>query len=143
LTRLQDARSSDLPHLTEFLENNSLPTVGLRDCLENFLIATDEVDSWVGVAGYELYGKSALLRSVAVDPGARNLGHGHVLVDRVLARAKERGVRTVYLLTETAEAYFRQLGFEAIDRTQVDDAVKKSQEFRGCCISAQAMRKNL
>ena len=141
--RLRSAAATDVSRLTNFLENNSLTTVGVRECLENFLIAYDDRASWIGVAGYEMYGKSALLRSVAVDKGSRRLGVGRALVEQVLANVGKRGVRTVYLLTDTAEEYFARLGFERIDRRHVDEAVRASPEFGECCISAQLMRKSL
>jgi amino-acid N-acetyltransferase len=141
--KLRNAKSTDLLHLKEFLESNSLPSVGLQGCLENFLIATDNLGSWVGVAGYEAYGNSVLLRSVAVSKEFRNVGTGRSLVEQVLANARKRGVDTVYLVTETAEGYFERLGFERIDRDQMDQAVTNSQVLRECCTSAQAMRRNL
>jgi amino-acid N-acetyltransferase len=126
-----------------FLRNNSLPTVGLQDYFENFLIAVDEKGSWVAVAGYELYGQSALLRSVAVDKASRNQGHGRTLVEAVVADAKEQGARTVYLLTETAERYFKTLGFDSVERDQIEPAVKSSPEFGECCSTAHSMRRTL
>ena len=142
LTRLERADYADLDGLKNFLRANSLPTVGLEDCYENFFIAVDE-GRWVGVAGYEAYNQSALLRSVAVDKTLRGQGYGRALVEAVLQDARKRGVRTMYLLTETAGAYFQLLGFESIDRSRIEQAVKTSQEFTECCKSAQAMRKAL
>ena len=120
-----------------------MTAVGLQECLGNFLIAYDERGSWIGVAGYEMYDKSALLRSVAVDKGSRRLGVGRTLVKQVLKNVGKRGVRTVYLFTDTAEAYFAGLGFERIDRNHADEAIKASPEFGECCSSAQLMRKSL
>ena len=141
--RLRNAESNDLLHLKEFLENNSLTSVGIQQCLENFLIATNESGDWVGIAGYEEYGRSALLRSVAVTKEFRNSGTGRVLVEQVLANAKKRGFDIVYLMTEAAETYFERLGFESICTDQMDQAVRNSEELRDCLASCQAMRKNL
>jgi amino-acid N-acetyltransferase len=143
VVRVRHADPTDARRLEEFLTNNALTTVGLKDCLENFLIAVDKNGSWVGVAGYEVYGEIALLRSVAVDSRARNLGHGRTLVQAALANAKNQGVRSVYLMTETAERYFGRLGFEPIERDRVEPAVKHSPEFAECCVSARVMRKTL
>lgn len=143
LTRLERASSTDLEELQNFLRANSLPTVGLEDCYENFFIAIDDEGQWAGVAGYEAYKRSALLRSVAVGKASRGRGYGRILVEAVLQDARKRGVRTMYLLTETAGAYFQLLGFEPIDRNHVEQAVKRSPEFTECCRSAQAMRKAL
>lgn len=142
MIQLRHAISTDIRRLTDFLTDNSLLTVGIQDCLENFIIATDENGSWMGVAGYEMYGGSALLRSVAVDKRSRNLGVGRTLVEAILADAKRRGAHTVYLLTETADRYFRRLGFTQIQRDMIDPAVKNSSEFE-CCGSCLSMRKTL
>lgn len=133
----------DISHLTDFLRANSLPTVGLEDWCENFFIALDDEGSWVGVAGYEAYNQSALLRSLAVDKRSRGLGHGRALVEAVLADARKRCIHTVYLLTETAEPYFKRLGFDPVDRDRIEQAVRNSEEFSECCGTAQAMRRRL
>jgi amino-acid N-acetyltransferase len=143
LVRFRRADSIDISHLKDFLRANSLPTVGLEDWYTNFFIALDDEDSWVAVAGYEVYNQTALLRSVAVDKRSRGLGRGRALVEAVLADARKRGVQTVYLLTETAEPYFKRLGFDPIDRDRIEQAVKNSEEFKQCCGTAQAMRRTL
>ena len=135
--------SADTLALKGFLRANSLPTVGLEDWYENFIIALDGRGSWVGVAGYEVYNQSGLLRSVCVDEGSRGLGNGRALVEAVLADAKKRGIHTVYLLTETAGSYFKRLGFDPVDRDRIDQAVRNSKEFTECCSTAQAMCKRL
>jgi amino-acid N-acetyltransferase len=130
--------------MTAFLQANALPTVGLEDWYRNFFIASNETNDWVGIAGYELYNQSALLRSVAVDERARDRGHGRALVDATITDAKTRGVRTIYLLTETAEAYFKRLGFLPVNRADVDQTVRNSAEFNSaCCSGCQAMQKTI
>jgi amino-acid N-acetyltransferase len=94
----------------------------------------------VGSAELEIYGDSALLRSVAVAPSEQGGGLGQRLVGAALDLARQRAVRRVYLLTETAEEYFVRLGFQPIDRSQVNDLVKRSIEFSEVCAdSATAM----
>jgi len=143
MVQLRHANPTDIRRLSDFLTDNSLPTVGVQDCLENFIIAVDADGSLVGVAGYEMYGPNALLRSVAVDKRSRNLGHGTTLVETILANVRKRGVRTVYLLTETAERYFSRLGFTPIERDKIEPAVKNSPEFTECCSHCLLMRKTL
>ena len=143
MVKLRHAGSTDIRRLTHFLKDNSLPTVGVEDCLENFIIAVNADGSWVGVAGYEMYGRSALLRSVAVDKRSRNLGHGRALVETVLANARKQGAQTVYLLTETAERYFSRLGFTPAERDRIEPALKNSPEFGECCSRCLLMRKTL
>jgi amino-acid N-acetyltransferase len=97
----------------------------------------------VGVAGMEPYGRSALLRSVAVAPEWQGSGIGRTLVDRVLEEARAAGVWEVYLLTTTAEHYFPRLGFACVDREIVPASVQVSAEFTGACpASAVVMRRS-
>jgi amino-acid N-acetyltransferase len=141
-TQLRNATIDDLPEITLFLKDNELPTNGVKECVENFIVAMDEDRSWVGIAGLEVYGKSGLLRSVAVDKNYRGMGHGQSLVEAVLKEAREKGVERIYLLTENAEVYFKGLGFEVISRENVDEGVRASPEFRECCATAVAMRRS-
>lgn len=73
-------------------------------------------------AGLETYGFHALLRSVAVHPHYRNRGLATLLVTRLVDQTRQDRLHAVYLLTTSAEAYFRRLGFETIPREDVDPA---------------------
>jgi amino-acid N-acetyltransferase len=133
-TRIRPATAADLPEISRFLKLNRLPTNGIEKCLENFVLALDGNGSWVGIAGLELYGKSGLLRSVVVNERFRGLGHGRALVAAVLRNAKAKGVDIIYLFTETADVYFKRLGFEAVDRERIDESVKGRQSSGGAPI---------
>ena len=136
------ATKGDLLRIKKFLQENGLPAVGVDGCVENFVIAENESGSWIGIAGVELYGESGLLRSVAVDKQSRGRGHGRILVNTILGNARDKGIRTIYLLTEDADNYFEHLGFQIVDRKDVDDVVKTSLEFTEACPkSALVMRR--
>ena len=139
---LRAAMRKDLPQVSTFLKSNGLPDAGVDKCLDNFLLAVDGNASWVGLAGFELYGSKCLLRSVAVDERSRSRGHGRTLVVAVLRNANAKGAKTAYLLTEGASGYFRRLGFSVVDRRDIDEDVKTSVEFKELCPkTAVAMRK--
>jgi amino-acid N-acetyltransferase len=93
----------------------------------------------VGSAALELYGEAALLRSVAVAEGLRGQGLGRELTMAALGLARARGVRWVYLLTNTAEGYFPSFGFAPITRAEVEPAVQASAEFTGACPASAAV----
>ena len=58
--------------------------------------------------------------------------------------ARDHGSTELILLTETAETWFRRLGFVPIDRTAVPPEVAASVEFQtACSTSAVAMRRPL
>lgn len=141
--RYRAATQWDLQLIKGFLKENGLPELGVDGWVENFVIAEDQNGSLVGVAGLELYDKSGLVRSVAVDKHFRGQGYGRILVEAVVGKARARGLKTLYLLTDDANAYFERLGFRAVDRKDVDRAVKASVEFTEMCETATAMRKVL
>lgn len=121
------------------LARSDLPGDGLAEHAATLLVARDG-DRVVGSAALELYGHAALLRSVAVDAERRGTGLGQRLTDAALDLARQRGVRAVYLLTETAAEFFPRFGFRTLARDAVDPAVRESVEFTTLCpASATAM----
>ena len=140
---LRTASSAELDAVVDLLERSGLPTAGVADNFAQFLVA--EADGrLVGVVGLELYDRSALLRSAAVEESWRGSGVGRVLVERALDLARERGIDDVYLLTTTAEHYFPRFGFVCVRRDEVAGGVQSSVEFQTACpASATVMRKHV
>lgn len=97
-----------------------------------------------GVVGLELYGADALLRSLAVAPGARGAGCAKALVARAERHAREHGVRRIYLLTTTAADFFAHLGYKRVDRQEAPGSIRATGEFSGLCpVSSELMRKEI
>jgi amino-acid N-acetyltransferase len=137
---LRPARESDRDQVEALLRHADLPTDGVAEYFGTFIVADDGARI-VGVAGLEVHGRDALLRSVAVLPEARRTGLGSALTERALTEARNIGLETVYLLTTTAESFFPRFGFEPIPWSVVPPRVQESREFRGACpSSAVAMR---
>ena len=128
------ARAEDLEGIKQLLVENDLPTAGVDDHWKTFLIARDG-DAMVGCGGAEAYQFAALIRSIAVKPEYRSHGIGRRLVRQLLDRLASRGLREFYLLTTTAEAYFRKRGFKPIDRDEVHPQLLSSREFQDACPS--------
>lgn len=126
------ANDADLPGVLALLERNGLPQDGFPDHLATALVARAG-NTIVGSAAIELYGPAALLRSVAVDTAQRGQGLGLQLTRSALDLARQHGVTTVYLLTETAGDFFPRFGFRAVERTAVDPLVQQSVEFTSAC----------
>jgi amino-acid N-acetyltransferase len=134
---------ADLPAVLDLLTVLNLPQDGFADHVDAAVIARAG-DDLVGSAALEIYGKSALLRSVAVSPTVQGMGVGHQLVNAALTLAKDRRIERIYLLTETAAGFFPRFGFQVIDRATVNDAVKESVEFTSACpASATVMVREL
>lgn len=140
---IQAAEERDLPAVRRLLESQHLPLDGIDGHVSTMVVARKGSEV-VGVAAVELYADGALLRSVVVDPSVQGQGLGHRLSDAALSIARERGTRTAFLLTTTAEKFFPKLGFEPIVRDDVPASVQASIEFQSACpASAVAMRKRL
>jgi amino-acid N-acetyltransferase len=86
-----------------------------------------------GVVGLEVYGDVALLRSLAVCPGQRGAGWGSRLVTHAERHAQDQGVKSLYLLTMTAERFFLNRGYLKIPRDEAPAAIKATSEFSGIC----------
>ena len=137
------ATAGDLGRVLELLEHNHLPRAEIEQHLDTMLVAR-EGSRIVGCGAVELYGTAGLVRSIAVDLPHRGLGLGIQLTEAVLALARSHGLKTVYLLTETAQGFFPRFGFRSIRREEVDPAVKRSVEFtKACPESAHVMRAEL
>lgn len=131
--RVRRATRDDWPAIAALLASHGLPLDGAEDHLAHFIVA-DDGTRLAGVGGLEVYGASALLRSLAV--GERGRGLGTRLVDALVADARDAGVSEVVLLTTTAAAFFARFGFTRVTREDVPEALLASAEFRGACPSS-------
>jgi amino-acid N-acetyltransferase len=136
---IRHAQLADLPGVLALLDEVGLPTAGVAERFGTFFVV-DEGGRIVASAGLELYGQSALLRSLAVVADARGGGHGAAVLRRALHEASERA-SAVFALTTTAESYLARFGFERVGRDAIPPELFESQELKGACpSSATAMR---
>ena len=137
------ATGSDREIARALLEQGHLPTDILSSTAGELWIMRD-ADA-VAVGGFEFYGEDALLRSVAVEASHRNAGIGSRLVDGLLQEAARRGIKRVWLLTETAERFFLKKGFDCVERSAITNvALLASAEFTHvCATTAVCMRKEI
>ena len=125
------------------LSSEKLPTSDLPESLKHFL-AVIENNELTGVIGLEKYGSYGLLRSLAVHPNSRNQNIAGKLVAQLEKLAVSKGLRSIFLLTETAPDYFSRKGYQIIKRSEMPAEVQQSSEFSHVCPqSAIAMKKDL
>ncbi len=133
------AKLQDLPRVLELLKSGKLPVDGLSGHLNTTLVLR-EGERVGGCVALEIYSTAALLRSLVVKKQHRGKGWGKRLTHAALEIAQEKGVKQVYLLTETARDFFAGLGFKVVDRSEVPLSVRSSVEFTSACpVSATAM----
>lgn len=137
---IQPATEADVETIECLLVASDLPTAGIDEHWRTFLVARDG-ERIVACGGAEAYQFAALIRSIAVLPEYRSQGLGRRMVRQLLDRLASRGLREFYLLTTTAEEYFKKRGFKTIDRDEVHPQLLASREFQDACpASAICMR---
>jgi N-acetylglutamate synthase-like GNAT family acetyltransferase len=141
---IQACRASDRSAALRLLADCRLTTAGLADHWRTTWVAAEEASGGLrGMVALEVAGTAALLRSLAVVPSERGSGLGRRLVEHALREAASRRVETVVLLTETADDFFRHLGFEPCRRDEISPSLHASAELRGACPqSARAWRRS-
>lgn len=126
------------PGAERLLASAGLPTSDLAEAqLQHFFYAgTAAVPT--GLVGLELYGETALLRSLVVVPAARTIGAGSALLAHAESHARSHGVRELYLLTTTAEDFFTRRGYARVARESAPDSIRGTREFAGICPASSA-----
>lgn len=125
--------------VTKVLASARLPTADITPGhMEHFFGAWSGA-SLVGVVGIEPYGTVALLRSLAVVSTQRGSGIGSLLLGQAEQYAAQKGIRSIFLLTTTAPAYFEKRGYRAIAREAVPEAIRSTKEFASLCPSSAVL----
>ena len=120
------------------LQSQGLPVSDITEKhLEHFFYIGSD-DSPTGLVGLEVYGTDALLRSLVVAESVRGEGLGSALIEHAEQYAASRYVRSIYLLTTTAEAFFKRLGYERIERSQAPPSIGRTREFTSLCPASSA-----
>jgi len=114
------------------LQLANLPADDL-DFKKHLLIGFYDGITPVATGGLEIYNPYALLRSLSVKFGVRGLSLGSTITEQLIGHAKSKGIEAVYLLTETAHAFFLKKGFRDVAREDVPQEIKSSSEFSHVC----------
>ncbi len=137
------ASDNHRPMVIALLQAEKLPVEDLPASLHNFFVALNE-DKVIGAIGLEQYGNYALLRSMVVHAAHRDKHIASRLVEQLELHGNTLGISDMYLLTETAPAYFEKKGYQKIKREEVPAALQASSEFSHVCpVSAIVMKKEL
>ncbi len=136
LDRLGDpvmpARANDKPRIAHLLDRVGIAHPVLDQFWSSYLVipVAGPEASLVGCVALEVMDDVALLRMLAVSPERRGEGLGYLLVETATERARNQGVRHLYLVTDGAQGYFGQrLGFAVVDRKDVDPKIATTAEY--------------
>ena len=131
----REATDADLQIIKELLNISKLPSDDCEDHIKNFLVI-EEKGKIIGVGGLEICGTIGLVRSMVVIPEHRGKGVAKNLYTLLEDRAHGLGIKTLYLLTESATEYFKSLGFIVQERSEVPVSVMETRQFKELCPSS-------
>jgi amino-acid N-acetyltransferase len=141
---MRTSTAADFGQVRALLVGAGLPVEDLDTVPELRFWVTEDGGKLVAAIGLEQSGTAGLIRSLVVAPSYRKRGLGRSLVATVEQQAEAEGVELLVLLTQTAEAFFKGLGYSVVDRANVPDEIKDSAEFRTLCpASALCMTKSM
>ena len=120
------------------LESASLPSSDLSDGDMTDFFYAGPASAPIGIVGLQCYGSDALLRSLVVNASHRTQGLGQKLVEHAEQHARTHGVATIYLLTTTAERFFRSRGYVVTPRDTAPPAIRSTPEFSSLCPASSA-----
>jgi UDP-N-acetylmuramate: L-alanyl-gamma-D-glutamyl-meso-diaminopimelate ligase len=142
---MRPARPSDMGSVRQLLANVGLPDEPARDDQAPAFFVLHNEQGLAGSVALEVLGDDAVLRALAVSVDARGAGYGWMLADMAVSQARWRGVRRIYLLTESASDFFAaKFGFRVVDRSTLGKLVAASETFTAVKGAGQvAMRLDL
>jgi amino-acid N-acetyltransferase len=93
--------------------------VGYYEAVQEFLVAEGDDGTVLGCGAlHVMWQDLAEIRTLAADRTVRGTGVGHALLDGLLDRARQLGLRRVFCLTFEV-AFFESHGFHVIEGTPV------------------------
>jgi N-acetylglutamate synthase-like GNAT family acetyltransferase/protein-tyrosine-phosphatase len=122
------ASGGDLDGIKRLLVASLLPSRDVGGPSQRFIVACEN-GRILGCAGIEAHGQDGLLRSMAVHWTRRSAGLGTKLHERAVFEAILAGVRTLYVVTTTAEDFFARHGYRRIRAQEVPPRLLASEEF--------------
>lgn len=128
-----DFRSSQFdPQMSNWLRKHNLPTADLPNDSTRFYEGRTG-ERRVCIGALQRFQTPALLRSVVVRSGEKGKGYGRALIEFLLEEARSNGLKSVYLLTTTADSFFEEIGFTVVDRSDLSSSLRSSEEARKLC----------
>lgn len=141
---MREPVKAELPAIEQLLTESGLPTGDLIEQDLSLFRVVGTPQATDAVSGLERCGDTALIRSIATSPTLRGRGIAGEMVQELEKLAVSQGLKSLYLLTESAEAYFESKGYSEASRSDVPDAIRASRQFSSLCPdSATVMSKRL
>ncbi len=124
--------SNEILKVAELLQSFNLPTLDIEIAPIHFY-EIKEGSELIGVGGIEIYGQNAILRSLAIHKAYHNKGYGKLVTSFLEQTAQKNGIEKLFLLTTTAEIFFKKNGYKLIARDKCPPEILSSGEFSRLC----------
>jgi amino-acid N-acetyltransferase len=125
-----------ISEVIKLLERCNLLTSDISEAPAQHFFSLRQDKALCAVVWVELFGNDGLLRSLAVMPEMRGLGHAGVLVAHVEEFAKKNGVRSLFLLTNFATPVFAHFGYQVLQRNQGPASICQTTQHSGLCAAS-------
>ena len=126
---IRPARTSDVKAIRQLVDTYAAPgkmlekeTVTLYESVQEFTVAELDRDVVGCGALHILWEDLGEVRTMAVKKDLHKKGIGHQILERIIERAREVGVKRIFCLTFQTE-FFGRHGFVEIEGTPVDKDV--------------------
>jgi N-acetylglutamate synthase-like GNAT family acetyltransferase len=127
--RVRRAERGDLPQAEALFKQADLAALEPTPLLSNVLVAEID-DHVVGAAVLDVFGRSGLVRALAVAPDRRRRGVGREIFRSLLPRAHELSLNQLYVIAAAGREFFTALGFEPVAPDEVPMAVLSARRDR-------------
>lgn len=139
--RITDKHKSKLIAL---LQKSNLPESDIKIDDKHLFFGSFNNINLTATIGIEIYGTNALLRSLAVVDSERGNGLGKAMVKYLEDYSKDKNIKKLFLLTNTAEKFFLSIGYKICDRKNAPKEIKSTAQFSDLCPSSSSfMTKSL
>jgi UDP-N-acetylmuramate: L-alanyl-gamma-D-glutamyl-meso-diaminopimelate ligase len=134
------ATGEDMPAVQALCAGYGLAPTEFDDSTETLILREPEGDV-VGCCSLKVAGNQGLLFNLAVAQSRRGEGLGWILADGTIRRARNLGLRAIYLATSDAADFFaNRVGFVPASTDEVDPLLRESPHFApihqgGVCMS--------
>ena len=129
MIEIRPAKTSDVPEIRALVDSFAAPgkmlskeTVTLYESVQEFTVAVQDGKIVGCGALHVLWEDLAEVRTVAVAQELQKSGIGHLILEKIIERARLVGVKRIFCLTFQTE-FFGKHGFEEIHGTPVEPSV--------------------
>lgn len=130
--QFRHAISDDLSAIEDLLRKNDLPTEGIKEALAHCIVA-EVRGRTIGAIALEPKGRDGLIRSLVVAGDHQGHKLGTALSSKMVNAARLLRIERLYLLTTSAEAFFAPTGYRVVEKNQVPEAIRDTEEFKKLC----------